>query len=90
VALDEIVLEQLENAEKVRIGGLVQLTVRVKPSQKKQQGPQSGDRRGDHDRREARERRPAGAAAGQGQGRAAVRAEGATSARRLSDKPGRC
>ena len=28
-------LEQLGNAEKVRIGGLVQLTVRVKPAQKK-------------------------------------------------------
>ena len=34
-ALDEIVLEELGNAEKVRIGGLVQLTVRVKPAQKK-------------------------------------------------------
>jgi nucleoid DNA-binding protein len=30
-ALDEIVLDQLGNAQKVRIGGLVQLTVRVKP-----------------------------------------------------------
>ena len=34
-ALEEIVLEQLGNAEKVRIGGLVQLTVRVKPASKK-------------------------------------------------------
>ena len=34
-ALEEIVLEQLGNAEKVRIGGVVQLTVRVKPAQKK-------------------------------------------------------
>ena len=34
-AFEEIVLEQLANAEKVRIGGLVQLTVRVKPAQKK-------------------------------------------------------
>ena len=34
-ALDEIVLEQLGNAEKVRIGGIVQLTVRVKPATKK-------------------------------------------------------
>ena len=33
-ALDEIVLEELGNAQKVRIGGLVQLTVRVKPAQK--------------------------------------------------------
>jgi nucleoid DNA-binding protein len=38
VALDEIVLEQLGNAQKVRIGGLVQLTVRVKPAQKKRKG----------------------------------------------------
>ena len=37
-ALDEIVLEQLANAQKVRIGGLVQLTVRVKPAQKKRKG----------------------------------------------------
>ena len=28
-ALDEIVLEELGNAQKVRLGGLVQLTVRV-------------------------------------------------------------
>ena len=34
-ALEEIVLEQLANAEKVRIGVLVQLTVRVKPAQKR-------------------------------------------------------
>src|SRR5438132_1387907 len=34
-ALDEIVLAELGNAHKVRIGGLVQLTVRVKPAQKK-------------------------------------------------------
>jgi nucleoid DNA-binding protein len=37
-ALDEIVLEQLGNAQKVRIGGLVQLTVRIKPAQKKRKG----------------------------------------------------
>ena len=33
-ALDEVVLEELGNAQKTRIGGLVQLTVRVKPAQK--------------------------------------------------------
>ena len=33
-----MVLERFANAEKVRIGGLVQLTVRVKPAQKKRQG----------------------------------------------------
>ena len=37
-ALEEIVLQQLANAEKVRIGGMVQLTVRVKPAQKKRPG----------------------------------------------------
>lgn len=44
-ALDEIVLEQLGNAQKVRIGGLVQLTVRVKPAQKKRKGrnPSTGE-----------------------------------------------
>ena len=44
-ALDEIVLEELGNAEKVRIGGLVQLTVRVKPAQKKRKGrnPATGE-----------------------------------------------
>jgi DNA-binding protein HU-beta len=44
-ALDEIVLEELGNAQKVRIGGLVQLTVRVKPAQKKRRGrnPATGE-----------------------------------------------
>ena len=44
-ALEEITLEQLANAERVRIGGLVQLTVRLKPAQKKRQGrnPATGE-----------------------------------------------
>jgi len=44
-ALEEIVLEQLGNAQKVRIGGLVQLTVRVKPAQKARRGrnPATGE-----------------------------------------------
>ena len=44
-ALDEVVLEELGNAQKVRIGGLVQLTVRLKPAQKKRQGrnPATGE-----------------------------------------------
>ena len=33
--LEEVVLEELGNAQKVRVGGLVQLTGRVKPAQKK-------------------------------------------------------
>ena len=44
-ALDEIVLEELGNAQRVRLGGLVQLTVRVKPATKKRTGrnPASGE-----------------------------------------------
>ena len=43
--LEELVLEELSNAQKVRIGGLVQLTVRVKPAQKKRPGrnPATGE-----------------------------------------------
>ena len=43
--LEEIVLEELGNAHKVRIGGLVQLTVRVKPAQKARKGrnPATGE-----------------------------------------------
>ncbi len=44
-ALDEIVLEELGNAQKVRLGGLVQLTVRVKSATKKRPGrnPATGE-----------------------------------------------
>jgi DNA-binding protein HU-beta len=44
-ALEAVVLEELSNAQKVRIGGLVQLTVRVKPAQKKRPGrnPATGE-----------------------------------------------
>ena len=44
-ALESVVLEEIENAQKVRIGGLVQLTVRVKPAQKKRMGrnPATGE-----------------------------------------------
>src|SRR6516165_3844252 len=44
-ALEEIVLAELGNAEKVRIGGIVQLTVRVKPATKKRTGrnPATGE-----------------------------------------------
>ena len=41
-ALDEVVLDELGNAEKVRIGGLVQLTVRVRPA-RKGRNPASGE-----------------------------------------------
>ena len=44
-ALDDIVLEELGNPQKVRVGGLVQLTVRVKPAQKARKGrnPATGE-----------------------------------------------
>ena len=44
-ALEAVVFDELGNAQKVRIGGLVQLTVRVKPAQKKRQGrnPATGE-----------------------------------------------
>jgi DNA-binding protein HU-beta len=44
-ALDEVVLAELGNAQKVRIGGLVQLTVRVKPATKARKGrnPATGE-----------------------------------------------
>ena len=44
-ALDEIVIQELGNAQKVRIGGLVQLTVRLKPAQKARKGrnPATGE-----------------------------------------------
>jgi nucleoid DNA-binding protein len=44
-ALDEVILEEISNAEKVRIGGLVQLTVRLKPATKSRKGrnPATGE-----------------------------------------------
>jgi DNA-binding protein HU-beta len=44
-ALEEVVLEELGNAQKVRLAGLVQLTVRVKPAQKERKGrnPATGE-----------------------------------------------
>jgi DNA-binding protein HU-beta len=44
-ALEEVVLGELGNAQKVRLGGMVQLTVRVKPAQKARKGrnPATGE-----------------------------------------------
>jgi DNA-binding protein HU-beta len=44
-ALEEVVLEQIGNAEKVKIGNLVQLTVRLKPATKARPGrnPATGE-----------------------------------------------
>ena len=83
-ALDEVVLDELGNAQKVRIGGLVQLTVRVKPPQKPRKGhnPATGEeitvaaKPASIDLRA----RPLARA----KGRAAVGAKGAPSARCLS------
>ena len=44
-ALEEVVLEELGNAEKVKIGGIVQLAVRVRPATKARPGrnPATGE-----------------------------------------------
>ncbi len=44
-ALEDVVLEEVGNAQKVRIGGLVQLTVRLKPATKARKGrnPATGE-----------------------------------------------
>jgi DNA-binding protein HU-beta len=44
-ALEEVVLDEIGNAQKVKIGGIVQLTVRVKPATKARQGrnPATGE-----------------------------------------------
>ena len=44
-ALDEVILQEISNAQKVRLGGLVQLTVRIKPATKKRKGrnPATGE-----------------------------------------------
>jgi len=44
-ALEEVILEQLGDAEKVKIGGVVQLTVRVKEATKARKGrnPATGE-----------------------------------------------
>jgi len=44
-ALEEVVLDQISNAEKVKIGGIVQFTVRLKPPTQERQGrnPATGE-----------------------------------------------
>jgi nucleoid DNA-binding protein len=44
-ALDDVLIEEIGNAQKVKVGGLVQLTVRVKPAQKARKGrnPATGE-----------------------------------------------
>jgi len=44
-ALEDVVLDEIASAEKVKIGGLIQLTVRVKPASKARKGrnPATGE-----------------------------------------------
>ena len=44
-ALEEVVLDEIGNAEKVKVGNLVQLTVRLKPATKERMGrnPATGE-----------------------------------------------
>ena len=44
-ALEDVILEELGNAEKVKIGGIVQLAVRVRPATKARKGrnPATGE-----------------------------------------------
>ena len=44
-ALEDVVLEELGNAQKIRLAGVVQLTVRVKPATKARKGrnPATGE-----------------------------------------------
>jgi len=44
-ALEEVVLEEISNAEKVKVGNIVQLTVRLKPATKARKGrnPATGE-----------------------------------------------
>ena len=44
-ALEQVVLEEVGNGERVRIGGVVQLSVRLKPAQKARKGrnPATGE-----------------------------------------------
>ncbi len=44
-ALEQVALEEIGDAQKVKIGGLVQLTVRLKPAQKARKGrnPATGE-----------------------------------------------
>jgi hypothetical protein len=48
-----MVLEELGNAQKVRVDRLVKLTVRVKPAARSAHWTSPGDRRGDHDHGQA-------------------------------------
>jgi hypothetical protein len=86
-ALEDVVLEEIANAQKVRIGGLGAAHRPHQAGDEEAPGSQPRDRRADHDRCQAGERRSARAPAGQGEGVAAVCAEGSPPARDLTDRP---
>jgi len=83
-ALDEVLLAEIGNAQKVRIGGLVQLTPRVKPATKKRQGrnPATGEEITIAAKPASVE--PSRPPARQGEGRASIGAEGTAASRRMS------
>jgi hypothetical protein len=79
-ALDEIVLEELGNAQKVSSRRARSADGARQARHQEAHRAQSGDRRGDHDRGQAGERRCPSASVGKGQGGASVGAEGAAAA----------
>jgi nucleoid DNA-binding protein len=83
-ALEDIVLDEIANAQKVKIGGLVQLTVRVKPASKARKGrnPATGEEITIAAKPASVDLR---ARAHEGQGRAAFSAEGTTTTRLTLD-----
>src|SRR4051794_41935887 len=46
-ALEDVVIEQIGQAEKVKIGGIVQIEARMRPATQERQGGQPGARGGD-------------------------------------------
>jgi hypothetical protein len=80
--LDEVVLDEPGNAQTVRIGQLVQLTVHVKPAQKARRGRNLASEEITVTAKPARGGCPC-APAGAGEGGAAIDAEGASSTGRL-------
>jgi DNA-binding protein HU-beta len=83
-ALEEIVLVELSNAQKIRIGGLVQLTVRVRPAQKKRPGRNPATGEAITIAAKPAQRRCPRSRLGAGEGSAAIRAEGPPAARCLT------
>ena len=83
-ALEEVVLDEIGNAEKIKIGGVVQLDVRVRPATVARPGPEPCNRRGDHDLREAGLGRRQGSPAREGEERGSAALEGSEQVTRTS------